>query len=100
MRKILLLGIIAVVAIGAAAFTSSEPKESQASLQVLYWYDEFGNFTERMNTLQDEITASGCGNTSSVVCERGYEASDLIDVEDPSLGVDPEAEVDGEIFKD
>lgn len=100
MKKLLLLGLIALIGIGAAAFTSSEPKEEKANLQVLYWFDEStGQFTGRINTTEDEENETPCVLGVNSICERGYEEADLVDPDDPYQGLVQNAVHDDVIMK-
>ncbi len=95
-KKTFLFAISAFVLIVSVSGFSSQKSYDP----VLYWFDEFGNYTGYMNTYNDELAVTPCRNTSTVVCERGYEQSDLVNPQNPYLGINTSAQVDGEIFKD
>jgi hypothetical protein len=93
MKNGITLALLAVVvAVGSAFTTTTKTAPKKASFDpAYYWYTPSFDF-QRQETTVNEIDLTGCDG-ALVVCERGYNAGQLIDPQQPQLGVKEEEQL-------
>jgi|SRR6218665_84669 len=94
MKKYLLGLAAVVVALSLSAFTGDSKKvEKVKSTEDLHWFAlpiQNNIYLETTGTVSQRDANSDCDLAFSTECERAYTNSELIDPDNPSLGVDPD----------